>query len=117
MAERRAPVWSLARTIPHDTPILTDFDHYQAFAGRDRLLVWERLPAAIEPTEAREFPASRDDLPKACDLLVGKRNRERDRETDQVLAAAGWTVVRRWEHVDPRDVAADVVAAVRGAQR
>jgi hypothetical protein len=59
MADRRAPVWALAERIPRGTPILTDFAHYQAFAGRDRLLVWERLPAAVEPTEAREFPASR----------------------------------------------------------
>jgi DNA mismatch endonuclease (patch repair protein) len=26
------------------------------------------------------------------------RNRRRDRETDQLLAAAGWTVLRIWEH-------------------
>ncbi|MGH3273456.1 MAG: very short patch repair endonuclease [Streptosporangiaceae bacterium] len=29
------------------------------------------------------------------------RNRERDNETDALLGAAGWTVVRIWEHDDP----------------
>jgi DNA mismatch endonuclease, patch repair protein len=31
-----------------------------------------------------------------------ERNRERDAETDALLADAGWTVVRVWEHEDPR---------------
>jgi DNA mismatch endonuclease (patch repair protein) len=53
------------------------------------------------------------------------RNVERDRETDAVLIAAGWTVLRFWEHLAPERVAqeiADVVAAasppmsVRGRQ-
>jgi DNA mismatch endonuclease, patch repair protein len=30
-----------------------------------------------------------------------RRNIERDRDTDQQLHAAGWTVVRVWEHVRP----------------
>jgi DNA mismatch endonuclease, patch repair protein len=29
------------------------------------------------------------------------RNRERDRDTDALLASAGWTVLRIWEHEDP----------------
>ncbi|WP_460358976.1 very short patch repair endonuclease [Mycobacterium sp. ZZG] len=33
-------------------------------------------------------------------------NSERDRETDRRLAAAGWTVIRVWEHESP-DEAAD----------
>ena len=37
------------------------------------------------------------------------RNVERDRDTDQRLAEAGWRVVRVWEHEDPA-VAADRVA-------
>ncbi|MEV4413998.1 very short patch repair endonuclease [Catellatospora sp. NPDC049609] len=43
-------------------------------------------------------------------------NRARDVETDRLLQAAGWTVVRVWEHEDPR-VAADRIAEVvlRGA--
>ena len=36
------------------------------------------------------------------------RNRARDAETDALLAEAGWTVVRVWEHEDPRDGAARV---------
>lgn len=43
------------------------------------------------------------------------RNRARDADTDRLLAAAGWTVVRAWEHDDPMDAAARVLAAVRGA--
>jgi DNA mismatch endonuclease, patch repair protein len=34
-------------------------------------------------------------------------NRRRDRQTDQILKAAGWQVLRFWEHEDPS------VAAVR----
>lgn len=40
-------------------------------------------------------------------------NRTRDRETDQLLADAGWQVIRVWEHEDPRIAAARVVEAVR----
>lgn len=35
-------------------------------------------------------------------------NRARDRDTDERLAAAGWTVLRVWEHEDPVEVAARV---------
>lgn len=41
------------------------------------------------------------------------RNRERDRETDERLSAEGWTVVRIWEHEDPREAAARVAETVR----
>lgn len=37
-----------------------------------------------------------------------ERNVERDRQTDQALAAAGWTVVRVWEHEDPAVAAARI---------
>jgi DNA mismatch endonuclease (patch repair protein) len=37
------------------------------------------------------------------------RNRDRDADTDRVLAAAGWTVLRIWEHV-PTEEAAELVA-------
>lgn len=44
-------------------------------------------------------------------------NVRRDRDTDVRLAAAGWTVVRIWEH-EPPDSAADVVeAALANAER
>lgn len=32
-----------------------------------------------------------------------QRNRDRDKETDRILADAGWTVLRFWEHEHPRD--------------
>lgn len=38
-------------------------------------------------------------------------NRSRDLDTDRRLAAAGWTVVRVWEHEDP-DAAAQRIAAL-----
>ena len=40
------------------------------------------------------------------------RNRERDAETDRLLADAGWKVVRAWEHQDAAEVALEVVATV-----
>jgi DNA mismatch endonuclease, patch repair protein len=43
------------------------------------------------------------------------RNRERDRLANEALVAAGWTVVRIWEHEAPELAAQRVEAAVRGA--
>jgi DNA mismatch endonuclease, patch repair protein len=43
------------------------------------------------------------------------RNRERDVETDGLLADAGWAVIRVWEHEDPNRGAERVRAAL--AQR
>ncbi|GGR35292.1 very short patch repair endonuclease [Streptomyces netropsis] len=40
------------------------------------------------------------------------RNISRDRETTAHLVAAGWTVLRFWEHENPVAVAADIAAAV-----
>lgn len=39
----------------------------------------------------------------------------RDRDTDTRLAAAGWSVVRIWEHEDPTEAADRVQAALRTA--
>jgi DNA mismatch endonuclease (patch repair protein) len=44
------------------------------------------------------------------------RTAQRDRQTDRQLRAAGWTVVRVWEHADPEDAAAKVCAAVERAR-
>jgi len=41
------------------------------------------------------------------------RNRERDRDTDEVLTEAGWISIRVWEHEDPHEVAERVTMAVR----
>ncbi|MCB0867348.1 MAG: DNA mismatch endonuclease Vsr [Solirubrobacterales bacterium] len=41
-----------------------------------------------------------------------ERNMARDREVDFGLTAAGWTVVRVWEHDDPTTVAAKVRSVV-----
>lgn len=40
------------------------------------------------------------------------RNVTRDRDTDKQLEAAGWTVVRMWEHEDPQSVAVQIKALV-----
>lgn len=45
-------------------------------------------------------------------------NRARDADTDARLAAAGWAVLRVWEHEDPREAAEEIrrlVAARRPA--
>lgn len=42
-------------------------------------------------------------------------NRRRDAETDRVLAEAGWTVVRVWEHESPVEAAGRVADVVRAA--
>lgn len=42
-----------------------------------------------------------------------QRNRQRDRETDELLSEAGWTVLRTWEHEQPDQAAQRVLAAVR----
>jgi DNA mismatch endonuclease (patch repair protein) len=40
------------------------------------------------------------------------RNVARDRETDQLLAEAGWLALRIWEHEDSEQAAADVAQVV-----
>lgn len=42
-----------------------------------------------------------------------ERNMERDRDSVARLEAAGWSVLRFWEHQAPDDVAASIIAAVR----
>ena len=44
-----------------------------------------------------------------------RKNVERDRETDARLAAAGWLVVRIWEHEDPDLATQGVVRALTEA--
>jgi DNA mismatch endonuclease (patch repair protein) len=44
-------------------------------------------------------------------------NRQRDRETDQLLSAAGWSVIRVWEHEDPAEAASRVIRAIRQGAR
>ncbi|MEU5286006.1 very short patch repair endonuclease [Streptomyces sp. NPDC020755] len=45
------------------------------------------------------------------------RNMARDRETTEHLAAAGWTVLRFWEHETPEGAAELVAAAVERERR
>jgi DNA mismatch endonuclease (patch repair protein) len=39
-------------------------------------------------------------------------NQRRDRDTDSQLGAAGWMVIRVWEHEDPTDAASRIEDAV-----
>lgn len=41
-----------------------------------------------------------------------RRNVERDRETDELLASAGWTVIRVWEHEVPEVATTTIETAV-----
>jgi DNA mismatch endonuclease (patch repair protein) len=43
-------------------------------------------------------------------------NRGRDSETNRLLAAAGWTVIRIWEHEPPAEAAERIADAVLAAQ-
>jgi DNA mismatch endonuclease (patch repair protein) len=42
-----------------------------------------------------------------------ERNRERDAETNRLLAERGWAVVRVWEHEDAAEAAAHIAQLVR----
>lgn len=44
-----------------------------------------------------------------------ERNRRRDADTDERLHAAGWRVIRVWEHEDPLAAAQRIVDAVQRA--
>ena len=44
-------------------------------------------------------------------------NRRRDRETDSLLAAERWLVLRFWEHEDPADVAEAIERSLRLTRR
>jgi DNA mismatch endonuclease, patch repair protein len=43
------------------------------------------------------------------------RNRTRDEIVNKALTAAGWTVIRIWEHESPESAARRIQASVRGA--
>ncbi|KXP13893.1 very short patch repair endonuclease [Tsukamurella pseudospumae] len=43
-------------------------------------------------------------------------NRARDDDTDAMLTAEGWTVLRFWAHEQAADVAASIIEAVRSRQ-
>jgi DNA mismatch endonuclease, patch repair protein len=65
---------------------------------------WHSCPAhATSPKNNADWWAAK---------LAG--NVARDRDTDARLTAAGWTVVRIWEHEDPVAAADAVEAALRG---
>jgi DNA mismatch endonuclease (patch repair protein) len=44
-------------------------------------------------------------------------NRQRDRQTDELLSKAGWLVLRFWEHEDPNEIAEAIATAVEGRRQ
>lgn len=63
---------------------------------------WHRCPQhAVFPTANAEYWRAKFE-----------RNVQRDRRNDTIFAAAGWTVVRVWEHESASDAAKRVAAAV-----
>lgn len=63
---------------------------------------WHRCPEhGTAPSANGEWWASKLD-----------KNVERDRDTDRVLQAAGWSVIRVWEHTDPVDAARNIMQAI-----
>lgn len=65
---------------------------------------WHACPDHCRPGKARaEFWTTK--LAKTV---------ERDEQVTSVLEAAGWHVIRAWEHEDPESVAQNVFDAVRG---
>ena len=64
---------------------------------------WHRCPVhATHPVSNADYWQAKFD-----------RNVERDRADDAALTAAGWTVVRIWEHEDPVEAAGRIERAVR----
>ncbi|MFJ6390271.1 very short patch repair endonuclease [Streptomyces sp. NPDC091972] len=45
-----------------------------------------------------------------------ERNVARDRANDRALVAAGWTVIRVWEHESPHDAARRIIAVLERSQ-
>lgn len=67
---------------------------------------WHRCPQhATDPKNNAEWWAAK---------LAA--NVARDRNTDAALAAAGWTVVRIWEHENPAEAADRVQAALSATE-
>lgn len=61
---------------------------------------WHGCPKhGSEPKTNRDYW-----LPKLAE------NKERDREHNRLLRAAGWEVVRIWEHTPPAEAAAEIIA-------
>ncbi len=64
---------------------------------------WHRCPEhGVRPRTNRDY----------WDAKI-ERNVARDRRHDQVLAAAGWTVIRVWEHEPPDEAAMRISLLVR----
>lgn len=43
-----------------------------------------------------------------------ERNVARDRAADEILSSAGWTVMRIWEHEDPKEAASRIISTLDG---
>jgi DNA mismatch endonuclease (patch repair protein) len=63
---------------------------------------------------AEHYRPARNNNPEFWEAKV-ETNRSRDRDTEQQLTAAGWTVLRFWEHDDPVWAARRVAEVVRSS--
>jgi G:T-mismatch repair DNA endonuclease (very short patch repair protein) len=74
-------------------------------------------PRGCVAVYAANFPAPRHEgWPVGCWDPKLRRNVERDRAADMALAAAGWAVVRVWEH-EPLEAATVAVIAALAISR
>lgn len=64
---------------------------------------WHACPDHFKP------PKSHTDYWEA--KIQGNQNR--DKQVDELLSAAGWLVIRVWEHEDPQAAAVRIAEAVR----
>lgn len=107
LALRRA-VWRLGLRYRVDTPPVPGRRRADLVFPRPRVAIyvdgcfWHRCP--LHGTVPR---ANRDWWSAKLDANV-----VRDRDTDRILGAAGWLVIRVWEHEDAVAGAASVAAAV-----
>lgn len=97
-ADEHADFWPVRTAIPADAPIVTDYDHYQAFSDHAQVLVWDRMPAYLEPSEGRDHPGDHAHLRAALvaddPLVVMRRNSFRDFTTR--MQSAG--IAQDWVH-------------------
>jgi DNA mismatch endonuclease, patch repair protein len=111
LAVRRA-VWRLGLRYLVDVPPVRGRRRADLVFGPAKVAVyvdgcfWHRCPIhATSPKSNREWWEAK---------LSG--NQVRDRDTDARLAAAGWTVVRVWEHEDPVTAAERIASVVKSCR-
>lgn len=82
----------------------------------DIVFTRKRVAVFIDGCYWHSCPEHATSPTRNADYWVPKlaRNVERDREIDQRLGDAGWTVLRYWEHEKAETVAQAIIDALRG---